>query len=57
MDTDPSNEELHAFVGSLLSNFKQLVSDDGVIEQAIGEHREMWVLLYRASQGFTIPDA
>jgi hypothetical protein len=57
VDTEPSNEELRAFVGSMLSNLNQLISEPEVIDEAISLHREMWVMLYRASQGFTTPDA
>lgn len=55
MDTEPSDEQLHAFVGSMLSNLDSEVREPEVIEEAIREHREMWVLLYRANPGFDIP--
>ena len=57
MDTDPSDEELRAFVGSMLSNLDKVLREPAVIDEAIREHRHMWVLLYRASLGFDIPDA
>lgn len=56
MDTEPSDEELHAFVGAMLSNPDRLLREPDVIDEAIREHREMWVLLYRASLGFDLPD-
>ena len=55
MDREPSDEELREFVGSMLSNFDRLVSEPGVIDEAIREHRELWVLLYRASLDFDSP--
>jgi hypothetical protein len=57
VDTEPSDEELRAFVGSMLSNLDQLVREPAVIDDAVREHREMWVLLYRASFGFDVPDS
>lgn len=57
MDTEPSDEELRAFVGLMLSNLDRLLSDPEVIDESIREYREMWVLLYRASRGFDFPDA
>jgi hypothetical protein len=53
VDYEPSHEELRAFVGSLLSDFDALIGEPGVIDQAIDEHQETWVLLYRASAGRT----
>jgi hypothetical protein len=52
VDSEPSDDELRAFVGSMLSNLDQLLRDRTVIDEAIHEHREMWVMLYRASSGF-----
>lgn len=57
MDTEPSDEELRAFVASMLSNLDRLLREPAVIDEAIREHREMWVLLYRASLGFDIHDS
>lgn len=54
--TEPSDEELHEFVRSLLTNLDQLSAPD-VIEDAVSEHRAMWILLYRASLGFEVSDA
>lgn len=57
MDTEPSDEELRAFVASMLSNLDRLLREPHVIDEAIREHREMWVLLYRASLGFDVQDS
>ena len=52
MDVEPSDEELHEFVSSMLSNLDWVVREPAVVDEALREHREMWVLLYRASRGF-----
>lgn len=57
MDTEPSDEELRAFIGSMLSNLDRSLREADVIDEAILEHREMWVLLYRASLSFDAPDS
>lgn len=57
MDTEPSEEELRAFVGSMLSNLDRLLREPDVIDEAIRDHRDMWVLLYRASLGFEVEDS
>ncbi len=57
MDTEPSDEELRAFVGSMLSNLDRLLREPDVVEEAIRENRELWVLLYRASLGLDLPDS
>ena len=57
MDTEPSDEDLHAFVGSMLSNLDRLLREPDVIDEAIRERREIWILLYRASLGFDVTDA
>jgi hypothetical protein len=56
VEDEPSDEELRAFVGSMLSNLDQLLREPAVIDEAIREHRPMWVLLYRASLGFDLAD-
>ena len=56
MDNEPSDEELRAFVDSMLSNLDRRLRAADVIDEAIREHREMWVLLYRASLGFDLRD-
>jgi hypothetical protein len=57
LDTEPSHEVLHAFVGSMLSNLDRLLVEPDVIDEAIREHRDMWVMLYRASLGMEARDA
>ena len=57
MDTEPSDEELRAFVGSMLSNLDRLLREPDVIDEAIQEQRDMWVMLYRASLGFDVRDS
>ena len=55
--TEPSDEELRAFVGAMLSNLDRLLREPNVIDEAIREHRDMWVTLYRATLGFDLPDS
>ena len=55
MDSEPSEEELYAFVGSMLSNLDRLLREPDVINESIREHREMWTALYRASLGLEVP--
>lgn len=57
MDTEPSDEELNSFVNSMLSNLSGSLRDPKVIDETIREHREMWVMLYRASLGFDVRDS
>lgn len=57
MDTEPSDEELRAFVNSMLSNLDRVLREPSVIDEAISEHRELWVLLYRASLDFDVQDS
>ena len=57
MVTEPNDEELRGFVASMLSNLDRLLREPGVIDEAIRDHREMWVLLYRASLGFDLHDS
>jgi hypothetical protein len=57
VDTEPRDEELRAFVSSMLSNFDKVLGEPEAIDETIGEHREMWVFLYRAGSGFDLPDS
>ena len=57
MGSEPSDDELRAFVGAVLSNLDRFLREPDVIDEAIREQREMWVLLYRASQDFDITDS
>lgn len=56
MDRDPSEEELRAFVESILSDAGEQLREPAVIDEAIRERHEMWVLLYHASLGFEVRD-
>jgi hypothetical protein len=57
VDREPSDEELRAFVDSMLSNLDRRLREPVVIDEAIREHREMWVMLYCASLGFDVHDS
>ena len=57
MDGEPSDEELSAFVASMLSNLDKLLREPEVIDEAIRQNREVWVALYRASLAFDAPDS
>jgi len=57
MGEEPSDEELRAFVDSMLSNLDRQLREPDVIDEAIREHREMWVMLYRASLRFDLRDS
>ena len=48
----PSEDELLAFVDSMLSNLDRQLREPHVLAQAISDNRELWVMLYRASVGF-----
>lgn len=55
-EPEPTDEELREFVGSMLSNLDRTLREPSVIDEAIAEHREMWVMLYRASLDFDASD-
>jgi hypothetical protein len=57
VDTEPSDDELRAFVNSMLSNLDKHLREPVVINEAIREHRDMWVLLYYASVGLDVHDS
>ena len=57
MDKEPSDEELRAFVDPTLSNLDKHLREPAVIDDSLGERRAMWVMLYRASLGFDVPEA
>ena len=48
----PSDDELLAFVDSMLSNLDRQLREPDVLAQAIRDNREMWVMLYRLSREF-----
>ena len=51
MKTDPTNEELGAFINAMLSNLDKRLCEPEVIDEAIRDQRNLWVMLYRASAG------
>ena len=55
METEPTDEELRAFVSAMLANLDKSIREPAAIEDAIARHRAMWVALYRASSGFDTP--
>jgi hypothetical protein len=55
VDAEPRDDELRAFVDSMLSNLDGSLREPTVIDETLREHREMWVMLYRASRGFADP--
>lgn len=52
MGDAPNEDELLAFVDLMLSNLDRQLREPDVLAQTISDHREMWVMLYRASLGF-----
>ena len=54
MDDSPTEDELRAFVESMLSNLDKQLREPDVIDEAIRSHRDMWTKLWRASLGFEI---
>lgn len=48
MDTEPTDEELRAFIDTMLSNVDKGIREPEVLDEAIRHHRESWVRLYRA---------
>ena len=49
MDTQPTDEELRAFVDAMLSNLDSELREPDVLDEAVRHQRDMWVMLYRAS--------
>ena len=52
----PTEDDLRAFVVSMLSNLDKQLREPEVIDEAISSHRDMWARLYRASLGFEISE-
>jgi hypothetical protein len=48
----PTDDELRAFVDSMLSNLDKQLRDPEVIDEAIRDNRDMWTRLYQAGLGF-----
>jgi hypothetical protein len=57
VDADPTDEELRAFIDAMLSNLDRRLREPEVLDEAIRDHRDTWVMLYRASLGFDARDA
>jgi len=57
VDADPTDEELRAFIDAMLSNLDRRLREPEVLDGAIRDHRDTWVMLYRASLGFDARDA
>lgn len=51
MAAEPSQDELLAFVDLMLSNLDRELREPEVLEKAISDNKEMWVMLYRVSHG------
>ena len=49
MKPEPTDEELRAFIDAMLWNVDKGIREPEVIDEAIRDHRDMWVMLYRAS--------
>lgn len=56
MDTQPTNEELRAFIDAMLSNVDRGLREPEVLDEVIRNQRDMWVRLYRASVGADVVD-
>jgi hypothetical protein len=52
VDADPTDEELRAFIDAMLSNLDRRLREPEVLDEAIRDHRDTWVMLYRASLRF-----
>lgn len=48
----PTDDELQAFVASMLSNLDKQLREPEVIAEAVQDHRDMWMRLYQAGLGF-----
>jgi hypothetical protein len=56
MNGAPTDDELRGFVESMLSNLDKQLREREVIDEAIRNHREMWIRLYEASSGFDVSE-
>lgn len=52
----PTEDDLRAFVVSMLSNLDKQLREPEVIDEAIRSQQDMWTRLYRASFGFEISE-
>lgn len=44
----PTDDQLRAFVESMLSNLDKQLREPEVIDETIRDHRDMWTKLYQA---------
>ena len=51
MNTEPTDKELRAFIDTMLSNLDRSLREPEVIDEAVRDCRDMWVMLYRANLG------
>jgi hypothetical protein len=57
VETEPGDEELHAFVEAMLKNLDGRLREPDVIAETIREHRQMWLMVYRLSLDFEPGDS
>lgn len=50
----PTDDELRAFVDSMLSNLDKQLREPEVVDEAVREHRELWTRLYAVASGFDL---
>ena len=48
LETEPTDQELRAFVDAMLWNVDRGIREPDVLDEAIRYRRDMWVMLYRA---------
>ena len=48
----PTDDELRAYVESMLSNLDKHLREPEVIEEAVRDHRDMWLRLYQVGVRF-----
>jgi hypothetical protein len=56
VEREPTDDDLRAFIQSMLSNLDKQLRAPEVIDEALREHRDMWAMLYRASSGLDARD-
>lgn len=56
MVTEPSDEQLRAFVASMLANLDKQLREPEVIEEAVRAHRDMWTKLYVVASDFDLKE-
>ena len=48
------DEQLRAFIDAMLSNLDKRLREPEVLDEAIRDHRDTWVMLYHAAAGMDI---